>query len=304
MSVEANSKRALPEYVVESGRYSRDGKLDQFLKKLDGKLGDIPEGGKSAYEMVELLGFRSAEVHTLTLRFLQQAQMQHFFRAETTEQIPRLRYSREQILVASAAVQIRLQGVIWDNLPYVVYHYLVDPKVRAVINKPTVQYNSEREWGHATSLRNRILKHLDNEVVFPEPESLDLSAETILSNFPPELLPDPWEKVVKKSVKDNIVPRGDVPLQLQPVTLTLERLEELYTLLTQAAPGKFPQMDSISAVRFSGFNIKEIEAVFDEYDNLRGEPPKTFADEYKTYYALGQVLGKILRARESIRNRR
>ena len=194
MSVEADSKLELSEQVVEGGRYSRDGKLDQFLKKIDGKLDNLPEGGKSPYEIMELLGFRSAKVNTLTLKFLQHARMHHFIRLETTEQTSKLRYSREQILVVAAAVQVRLQGVIWDNLPYVVYHYLVDPKVRAVINKPTVQYNSEREWGHATSIRNRALAHLDNEVVFPESEFLDLSAETILSDFPPELFPNSWEK--------------------------------------------------------------------------------------------------------------
>ena len=228
--------------------------------------------------------------------------MHGFFRTEMLGETSGARYNREQVLVAAAAVQVRLQCVVWDNLPYVLHHYLVDPELKAVISKPTIHYNSERAWGHATAIRNRALTNLDAEVVYPEPESLDLSSESILSDFPSELFPKPWEKVVQKSVRNNIVIKGNILPQKPQMTLPVERLEELYTLLAQAALGAFPQMDSISPVRFqdTGFNIEEIEAVFDEYDKLRGKPARTFTDEDKTYYALGRALDKILRSGISI----
>lgn len=291
-------QESLPEEI----RYSYNLQLDNYLAQIDSNMPKLPDDGVSVNEVPGLIGFEFGRSDLQVLRILQYARKVNLIKTEPSGQPMSHKYKREHLLAAAAVVQIKSQGVIWSNMPYVLYHYLADPALREVINKPREPYRPARKLrDRDVEMRRFLFDEGDRDILIP-PDEIDLSAQTVLADIPEDFLQQP-EPVV--ATEDPSVQQTS-SLGKESVILSSERLGWLRVFLTFDSPIKPPQMDTISEGRFinTGFNIKEIEAVFDEYDSLRGVRPGTFADEYKTYYALEQVLGKILRSRGKIQNRR
>lgn len=276
-------------------RYSYNPHLYEYLQHVDDMLPGLPADGVSVYEVPRLIGFAFHRSDSQVLKILQQARIHHIVRTEPSGQPYAHRYKREHLLVAAALVQIRTQGVVWDNMPYALYHYLSDSELRQVINEPHEPYDPSRKWNNSEAERRRVLFDIEDQELLIKPGKIDLSSETVLSDIPADFLQQPEPLVANKesSVQEVSLPKKE------SILLSPERLLWLRVFLNFDSPIKPFQMDTISASKLSlgGFTLEEAEAVFKEFSS-QGNSNGNMVDDDKTYYALNNAIGEILRTRE------
>ncbi|OHD85904.1 MAG: hypothetical protein A3J39_02155 [Sulfuricurvum sp. RIFCSPHIGHO2_12_FULL_44_8] len=277
-------------------RYSCHPQLDEYLRYIDNNLPTLPYDGVTVYDVSRLIGFGHGKSTTQVLRILQHARNHKLIKTEPSGHPYIHKYKREHILSAAATVQIRAQGVVWDNMPYALYHYIDGIELREVVSKPHEPYDPSRKWNNSEVERRHVLFDIEDQGLLIEPGEIDLSAQTVLSDIPEDFLqrPEPIVATEEPSVQQTSPP------EKESLVLSPARLRWLHVFLTYDSEIKPFQMDTISELKLQpgGFTFKEAESVFKEFSGLSGSNGD-LVDDDKTYYALNNAIGEILRARRS-----
>ena len=296
MTIEASQYYLFPdEMQLGERKSSPHRKLNDYLREVDKRLTFLGDEGVSIDEVAGLIGFEFARSDTQVLKILRYAQKQKLIKTEPSGQPISHKYKCEHLLVAAAAVQIRTQGVIWKNMPYALYHYLTDPTLREVVNKPREPYGPTKKLKDSDVEWLRILfDNRDWQILIALGE-IDLSAQTVLSDIPEDFLrlPGPVVSTNKLTTKQSTSSEKEI------TPLSSERLGWLHVFLTYDSPIKPYQMDLISTSRLQlgGFALEEAEAVFREFSG-KNNSNGNLGDDDKTYYALDNAIAEVLRTRE------
>lgn len=297
MTVEMKSSSyAAQEQQPRETQYSCHPQLDEYLRQIDKSLPILREPGFSIDEASRLIRFESRMSHFQLRRVLGQAKFNDLLKTRRTISSWKLfhRYQREHLLMAAAAVQIRAQGVVWDNIPYILYHYVTVPKLREVLNRPRQPYDPTREWDKLMAKRIRATFGKEDQELLIKAGDIDLSPETVLSDIPEDFYqpPEPIAEIEKPLTQQTRW------TEKESIILSLARLRWLDAFLRYESPIKPFQMDTVSAgkLQLGGFTLEEAEAVFEEFNQISKNGELT--DEYKTYYVLKNAIVAILKNRE------
>jgi len=275
-------------------QYSCHEQLDEYLRTIDNNLPRLPEEGVAFGEVPGLIGFAGKRSRSQVLSILTHTKKNQLIRTGSEDQPSIQRYKREHLLLAAAIVQIRAQGVIQDNISYVLHHYLVDSQLREMIKKPRDIYDPKRKWRNAEIWSRHYLFDDGDRHLLINPGEINLSQETVMRDIPEDFIDLSQPADTTSSLSAHEKPEAGK----EPTRLSSERLRWLLVFLRYDSAIKPAQMDTISASRLQlgGFTLEEAESVFEEFYSQNNSNGKLIEDEM-TYFALNNAAVEILRKR-------
>jgi len=241
---------------ADERKYSRYKPLNDKLKAIETNFRVLLEEGVTSEKVADYIGFDKVnrEARISIIDILQEAIKKELFTRKNGDS-PRTKYrfNANRLLIARALIDFWMQEVSWRNMPFVLYHYLNDEKLREEIRIPNYGFDNRQliKRGNAKIAHEKFKRMLGSELI--DLQNIDLDKITIMSEIPAEFTGKTFH------------------IELSKRALNHQQIGAFFWFLWEK-PDVFRPEESINSTRLvnSGFTLADADTILKFYAKNTG----------------------------------